>query len=186
MWTVQWALKSYWYGRGLQLAGGNFFQCDFGGHFPGRCCNMLLCERLHRPANWQPKKMHVLQEIIDFKQYLFRSYWKSIRRALKAVQNGKPWPTCRASAFCFATTVFAMQFFNALASNAKNMKRLLTLNNARAVFTNASTAVANASRFCNLTDIKGSSDHTNFKFIVQTVVIALQRTSWRNSTAALL
>ena len=37
-----------------------------------------------------------------------------------------------------------MQFFNALASNAKNMKRLLTLNNARAVFTNASTAVANA------------------------------------------
>ena len=26
-----------------------------------------------------------------------------------------------------------MQFFNALASNAKNMKRLLTLNNARAV-----------------------------------------------------
>ena len=30
-----------------------------------------------------------------------------------------------------------MQFFNALASNAKNMKRLLTLNNARAVFTNA-------------------------------------------------
>ena len=35
-----------------------------------------------------------------------------------------------------------MQFFNALASNAKNMKRLLTLNNARAVFTDASTAVA--------------------------------------------
>ena len=33
------------------------------------------------------------------------------------------------------------------------MKRLLTLNNAWAVFTNASTAVANASRFCNLTDI---------------------------------
>ena len=58
--------------------------------------------------------------------------------------------TCRASAFCFATTVFAMQFFNALASNAKNMKRLLTLNNARAVFTNASTAVVNASRFCDL------------------------------------
>ena len=55
-----------------------------------------------------------------------------------------------------------MQFFNALASNAKNMKRLLTLNNARAVFTNASTAVANASRFCDLTDIKCSSDHTNF------------------------
>ena len=82
-----------------------------------------------------------------------------------------------ASAFCFATTVFAMQFFNALASNAKNMKWLLTLNNARAVFTNASTAVANASRFCDLTDIKGSSDHTNFKFIVQTVLIALQRTS---------
>ena len=26
-----------------------------------------------------------------------------------------------------------MQFFNALASNAKNMKRMLTLNNARAV-----------------------------------------------------
>ena len=50
--------------------------------------------------------------------------------ALKAVQNGKPWQTCRASAFCFATTVFAMQFFNALASNAKNMKMLLTLNNA--------------------------------------------------------
>ena len=44
-----------------------------------------------------------------------------------------------------------MHFFNALASNAKNMKRLLTLNNARAVFTNASTAVANASRFCDLT-----------------------------------
>ena len=79
--------------------------------------------------------------------------------------------------FCFATTVFAMQFFNALASNAKNMKRLLTLNNARAVFTNASTAVANASRFCDLTDIKCSSDHTNFKFIVRTVLIALQRTS---------
>ena len=76
--------------------------------------------------------------------------------------------------------------FNALASNAKNMKRLLTLNNARAVFTNASTAVANASRFCDLTDIKCSSDHTNFKFIVRTVLIALQRTSWRNSTAALL
>ena len=68
-------------------------------------------------------------------------------------------------------------FFNALASNAKNMKRLLTLNNARAVFINASTAVANASRFCDLTDIKCSSDHTNFKFIVQTVLIALQRTS---------
>ena len=51
-----------------------------------------------------------------------------------------------------------MQFFNALASNAKNMKKLLTLNNARAVFTNASTAVANASRFCDLTDIKCSSD----------------------------
>ena len=33
------------------------------------------------------------------------------------------------------------------------MKRLLTLNNARAVFTNAFTAVANASRFCDLTDI---------------------------------
>ena len=79
--------------------------------------------------------------------------------------------------FCFATTVFAMQFFNALASNAKNMKRLLTLNNARAVFTNASTAVANASRFCDLTDIKCSSDYTNFKFIVRTVLIALQRTS---------
>ena len=45
----------------------------------------------------------------------------------KAVQNGKPWRTCRASAFCFATTVFAMQLFNALASNAKKMKRLLTL-----------------------------------------------------------
>ena len=104
--------------------------------------------------------MYVLQEIIDFKQYLFKSYGKSIQRALKAVQNGKPWRTCRASAFCFATTVFAMQFFNALASNAKNMKRLLTLNNARAVFTNASTAVANASRFCDLTDIKCSSDHT--------------------------
>ena len=100
-----------------------------------------------------------------------------IQRALKAVQNGKPWRTCRASAFCFATTVFAMQFFNALASNAKNMKRLLTLNNARAVFTNASTAVANASRICDLTDIKCSSDHTNFKFIVRTVLIALQRTS---------
>ena len=42
------------------------------------------------------------------------------------------------------------------------MKRLLTLNNARAVFTNASTAVVNASRFCHLTDIKCSSDHTNF------------------------
>ena len=98
-------------------------------------------------------------------------------RALKAVQNGKPWRTCRASAFCFATTVFAMQFFNALASNAKNMKRLLTLNNARAVFTNAFTAVANASRFCDLTDIKCSSDHTNFKFIVRTVLITLQRTS---------
>ena len=108
---------------------------------------------------------------------LFRSYRKSIRRASKAVQNGKPWRICRASAFCFATTVFAMQFFNALASNAKNMKRLLTLNNARAVFTNASTAVMNASRFCDLTDIKCSSDHTNFKFIVRTVLIALQRTS---------
>ena len=83
----------------------------------------------------------------------------------------------QASAFCFATTVFAMQFFNALASNAKNMKRLLTLNNARAVFTNAFTAVANASKFCDLTDIKCSSDHTNFKFIVRTVLIALQRTS---------
>ena len=55
-----------------------------------------------------------------------------------------------------------MQFFNALASNAKNMKRLLTLNNASAVFTNAFTAVVNASRFCDLTDIKCSSDHTNF------------------------
>ena len=33
------------------------------------------------------------------------------------------------------------------------MKRLLTLNNAQAVHTNASTAVANASRFCDLTDI---------------------------------
>ena len=84
---------------------------------------------------------------------------------------------CRASAFYFATTVFAMQFFNALASNAKNMKRLLTLNNPRAAFTNASTAVANASTFCDLTDIKCSSDHTNFKFIVRTVFIASQRTS---------
>ena len=81
------------------------------------------------------------------------------------------------SAFCFATTVFAMQFFNALASNAKNMKRLLTLNNPRAVFANTSTAVANTSTSCDLTDIKWSSDHTNFKFIFRTVLIALQRTS---------
>ena len=122
MWTVQWALKSYWYGRGLQLAGGNFSNVTLEDISQADVANMLLCERLHRPANWQPKKMHVLQEVIDFKQYLFRSYWKSIRRALKAVQNGKPWRTCRASAFCFATTVFAMQFFNALASNAKIWK----------------------------------------------------------------
>ena len=81
------------------------------------------------------------------------------------------------SVFCFSTTVFAMEFFNALASNAKNMKRLLTLNNPRAVFTNASTAVANANTSCDLTDIKCSWDHTNFKFIVRTVLIASQRTS---------
>ena len=68
-----------------------------------------------------------------------------------------------------------MQFFNALASNAKNMKRLLTLNNARAVFTNVFTAVANASRFCDLTDIKCSLDHTNFKFIVRTVLITFAK-----------
>ena len=127
---------------------------------------------------------------------LARNYWfqaiplqkllKVYSKSIKSCSNGKPWRTCRASAFCFATTVFAMQFFNALSSNAKNTKRLLTLNNARAVFTNASTAVANASRFCDLTDIKCSSDHTNFKFIVRTVLITLQRTSGRNSTAALL
>ena len=81
------------------------------------------------------------------------------------------------SAFCFATTVFAMQFFNALASNTKNMKRLLILNNPRAVFTNASTAVTKTSTSCDLTDIKCRSDHTNFKFIVRTVLIASQRTS---------
>ena len=83
------------------------------------------------------------------------------------------------SAFCFATTVFAMQFFNALASNAKIMKRLLTLNNPLAVFTNASTAVANASLSCDLTDIKCSSDHTNFKFIVQTVFNQLKKLNSR-------
>ena len=81
------------------------------------------------------------------------------------------------SAFCFQTTVFAMQFCNALASNAKNMKKLLTSNNPRAVFTNVSTAVANASTSCDLTDIKCSSDHTNFKFIVRTVLITSQATS---------
>ena len=81
------------------------------------------------------------------------------------------------SSFCFATTVIVMQFFNALASYAKNVKRLLTLNNSRAVFTNASTAIANASTSCDLTDVKCSSDHTNFKFIVWTVLIASQRTS---------
>ena len=175
MWTVQWALKSHWCGRGLQLARGNSFQCDFGGHFTGRFCNMLLCERLYCPKNWQLKKMHVLQEIIDFKQYLSGSYWKSIRRAPKAVRNGKPWRLVEPSAFCFATTIFAMQFFNALASNAKNMKRLLTLNNPRAVFTNASTVVANASTSCDLTDIKCSWDHKNFKFLVRTVFNRLEK-----------
>ena len=122
-------------------------------------------------------KMHVLQEIIDLKQYLFGSYRKSIRRAPKAVQNGNRGGLVEPSAFCFQTTLFAMQFFNALASNARNMKKLLTLNNPRAVFTNASTAVANASTSCDLTDIKCSLDHTNFKFIVRTVLITSQRIS---------
>ena len=71
-----------------------------------------------------------------------------------------------------------MQFFNALASNAKNMKRLLTLNNARAVFTNASTAVANASRFCDLTDIKCSSDHTNFNPLSPKIIL-LKKKNWK-------
>ena len=73
------------------------------------------------------------------------------------------------SAFCFATTILATQFFNALLSNEENMKRLLALSNPRAVFTNTSAVVARASTSCDLTEIKCSSDHTNFKLIVRTV-----------------
>ena len=73
------------------------------------------------------------------------------------------------SAFCFVITVLAMQFFIALASNAENMNKLLTLNIPRGAFANAFPAVANASISCNLIAIKCNSDHTNFKFIVRTV-----------------
>ena len=63
------------------------------------------------------------------------------------------------SSFCFATTILAVQLFNSLSSNDDNMKRLLALNNPRAVFTNASALVAKASISCDLTEVKCSLDH---------------------------
>ena len=141
---------------------------------------MLLCERLsgytarsidnQRKCTSCKKLLISSNTSLEVTESLFEEHQKLFKMADR---DGLVEP----STFCFATTVFAVQFFNASATNAKNMKRLLTLNNPSAAFTNASIAVANASTSCDLTDIKCSSDHTNFKFIVRTVLIALQRTS---------
>ena len=43
------------------------------------------------------------------------------------------------STFCFAVTIVAMQYFTAVTSNCEDLKKLLSLNDSRAVFAKASS-----------------------------------------------
>ena len=72
------------------------------------------------------------------------------------------------STFCFAVTIVAMQYFTAVASNCEDLKKLLSLNNPRAVFAKASSAVVKSRTSCDLTNVKCSLNHLNFKLIVHT------------------
>ena len=60
------------------------------------------------------------------------------------------------STFCFATTIVAMQYFPAVASNCEDLKKLLSLNSPCAVFAKASSAVVKSRTFCDLTNVKCS------------------------------
>ena len=70
------------------------------------------------------------------------------------------------STFCFAVTIVAMQYFTAVASNCEDLKKLLSLNNPRAVFAKASFAVVKSCTSCDLTYVKCSLHHLNFNLIV--------------------
>ena len=70
------------------------------------------------------------------------------------------------STFCFAVTIITMQYFTAVASNREDLKKLLSLNNPRAVFAKALSAVVKSRASCNLTNVKCSLNHSNFNLIV--------------------
>ena len=70
--------------------------------------------------------------------------------------------------FCFAVTIVAMQYFTAVASNCEDLKKLLSLNNPRAVFAKASSAVVKSRTSCDLTNFKCSLNHLNFNLTVHT------------------
>ena len=132
MWTVQWALKSYWYGRGLQLAGGNFFQREFfyfWRKFPRQMLQYVTMWAATSPSELTTKENARLARNYWFQaiplQKLLKVYSKSIKSCSKWQTVGG---TCRASAFCFATTVFAMQFFSMLWHRMiKNMKKAVDI-----------------------------------------------------------
>ena len=73
------------------------------------------------------------------------------------------------SEFCFTVTVLSAQYYTAIAADELKLQKLLAQPNQRSVFVLATsvTVSASASLRC-LLDIKCSSNHENFKLLVQT------------------
>ena len=72
------------------------------------------------------------------------------------------------STFRFAVAIVAMQCFPAVAFNCEDLKKLLSLNNRRAVFAKASSTVVKSRTSCDSTNVKCNLNHLNFNLIVHT------------------